>query len=70
VEAHEQQTLRNSRVRRWIGRLWREWTVESLRPIAPAFAKPEPAKWNNGRATIAWIGHATVLINFFGIKIQ
>ena len=69
MEAHEQQTLRNSRVRRWIGRLWREWTVESLRPIAPAFAKPEPAKWNNGRATIAWIGHATVLINFFGIKI-
>ena len=44
MEAHEQRTLRNSRVRRWIGRLWREWTVESLRPIAPPFAKPDPTK--------------------------
>src|SRR5438105_6398464 len=69
MEAHEQQTLRNSRVRRWIGRLWREWTTESWRPIAPAFAKPEPAKWNDARVTLAWLGHATVLINFFGIKI-
>jgi len=62
-------TLGSSRVRRWLAHLWREWTVESWRSIAPAFAKPEPAKWNNGQATIAWIGHATVLINFFGIKI-
>jgi L-ascorbate metabolism protein UlaG (beta-lactamase superfamily) len=69
MEAHEQRTLRNSRVRRWIGRLWREWTVESLRPIAPPFAKPDPTKWNDTRVTAAWIGHATVLINFFGIKI-
>jgi L-ascorbate metabolism protein UlaG (beta-lactamase superfamily) len=44
-------------------------TVESWRPIAPAFAKPEPATWSDTRVTLAWIGHATVLINFFGIKI-
>ena len=69
MEAHEQRTLHNSRVRRWIGRLWREWTVESLRPIAPPFAKPDPTKWNDTRVTAAWIGHATVLIDFFGIKI-
>jgi L-ascorbate metabolism protein UlaG (beta-lactamase superfamily) len=58
-----------SAVCRWIVHLWREWTVESWRPIAPAFAKPEPSKWNDARVTAAWIGHATVLINFFGVKI-
>src|SRR5260370_35340989 len=68
-EKLQQPTLGSSRVRRWLGHLWREWTVESWRPIAPAFAKPEPAKWNDTQVTIAWIGHATVLINFSGIKI-
>jgi len=69
MEAPEQPTLRSSRVRRWLGHLLREWTIESWRPIAPAFAKPNPANWSNTQVTLAWIGHATVLINFFGIKI-
>jgi L-ascorbate metabolism protein UlaG (beta-lactamase superfamily) len=69
MEAPERSTLRRSRVRRWLGHLFREWTVESWRPIAPAFAKPEPEKWSDAAVTLAWIGHATVLINFFGIKI-
>ena len=69
MEAPQQPTLRSSRVRRWLGHLWREWTIESWRPISPAFAKPEPLKWNDAELTAAWIGHATVLINFFGIKI-
>jgi L-ascorbate metabolism protein UlaG (beta-lactamase superfamily) len=69
MEAPERSTLRSSRVRRWLGHLFREWTVESWRPIAPAFAKPEPEKWSDAAVTLAWIGHATVLINFFGIKI-
>lgn len=55
--------------RNWIAHLWREWTIESRRSIAPAFAKPNPAEWNDARVTAAWLGHATVLINFFGIKI-
>src|SRR5205809_7523333 len=65
----EQPTLRSSRVRRWLGHLWREWTIESRRPIAPAFAKPEPREWNDARVTVAWLGHSTVLINFFGITV-
>jgi L-ascorbate metabolism protein UlaG (beta-lactamase superfamily) len=65
----QQPTLQSRRVRRWLGHLWREWTIESWRPIAPAFAKPEPLKWNDAQVTAAWIGHATVLINFFGINI-
>ncbi len=69
MEATEHLTPHSSRVRRWIGHLWREWTIESWRPVAPAFTKPEPSKWSDARVTIAWLGHATVLINFFGIKI-
>ena len=56
-------------MRRWLPHLWREWTIESWRPITPAFAKPEPLRWNDSEVTAAWIGHATVLINFFGIKV-
>jgi L-ascorbate metabolism protein UlaG (beta-lactamase superfamily) len=56
-------------VRRWLGHLFREWTIESWRPIAPAFAKPNPENWSDAQITLAWLGHATVLINFFGIKI-
>src|SRR6266545_1711214 len=69
TQASEQPTLHSSRVRRWLGHLFREWTIESRRPIAPAFAKPEPLKWSDAQVTLAWLGHATVLINFFGIKI-
>src|SRR5213594_2352648 len=69
MEAPERRTLRSSRVRRWLGHLFREWTTESWRPIAPAFAKPRPATWSDAQVTFAWIGHSTVLINFFGIKI-
>jgi L-ascorbate metabolism protein UlaG (beta-lactamase superfamily) len=69
MDTPERPTLRSRRVRRWLAHLWREWTVESWRPIAPAFTKPEPFRWNDGQLTAAWIGHATVLINFFGIKI-
>jgi L-ascorbate metabolism protein UlaG (beta-lactamase superfamily) len=56
-------------VRRRVSHLFREWTIESWRPIAPAFAKPKPATWSDAQVTLAWLGHATVLINFFGVKI-
>jgi L-ascorbate metabolism protein UlaG (beta-lactamase superfamily) len=69
METPELPTLRSSRVRRWLGHLFHEWTIESWRPIAPAFAKPRPATWSDARVTLAWLGHATVLINFFGAKI-
>jgi len=28
--------------------------------------RPEPAKWKNDSATLAWIGHSTVLVNLLG----
>lgn len=69
MDTPEQPTLRSRRVRRWLGHLWREWTIESWRPVTTAFTKPEPFKWNDAKVTAAWIGHATVLINFLGINI-
>lgn len=34
-------------------------------PATPNF-KPDPFAWSNDEINIAWIGHATVLINFYG----
>jgi hypothetical protein len=34
-----------------------------------ALYKPTPHLWNDSAITVAWIGHATVLINFFGTTI-
>jgi L-ascorbate metabolism protein UlaG (beta-lactamase superfamily) len=34
-------------------------------PIVPTF-KPDPSNWKEDEVNIAWIGHATLLINFFG----
>jgi L-ascorbate metabolism protein UlaG (beta-lactamase superfamily) len=65
----EQPRLRISRVRLWLGRLFREWTIETWRPISPASAKPGPSKWSDAQVTLAWIGHSTVLINFSGVTI-
>ena len=69
MQNSEQRPQRRSRVRRWVGHLFREWTIESWRPILPAFAKPKPPTWSDARVTVAWLGHATVLINFFGVTI-
>ena len=69
MQISEQPPLRSSRVRRWLGHLFREWTIESRRPIAPPFAKPEPSGWSNSQVTLAWLGHSTVLINFLGVTI-
>lgn len=38
-------------------------------PMAPTPAKPIPQEWSNETISMAWIGHSTVLINFFGVRI-
>ena len=62
-------TRKRSPIGRWYTHLLREWTVESQRAILPAFARPEPAAWSDAALTAAWLGHSTVLINFFGFII-
>ena len=39
---------------------------EARTPIAPAPHRPVPASWSDDDLTVAWLGHATVLINFYG----
>jgi L-ascorbate metabolism protein UlaG (beta-lactamase superfamily) len=34
--------------------------------IAPAPHHPAPSLWSDERLTVAWLGHATVLVNFHG----
>src|SRR5918992_189260 len=34
--------------------------------IAPAAQRPEPHAWPDDGLSIAWLGHATVLLNFHG----
>jgi L-ascorbate metabolism protein UlaG (beta-lactamase superfamily) len=67
--ASAQPNIRSSRVRRWIAYLWREGLRESWRPLIPVSTRPNPAQWNDDGVTVAWLGHATILINFFGITI-
>ena len=43
--------------------------MESRRPMLPAFARPQPETWSDSALTAAWLGHSTVLINFFGFII-
>lgn len=60
---------KRSPIRRWYAHLLREGTVESCRPMLPAFARPNPSTWRDDELTAAWLGHATVLINFMGFVI-
>ena len=60
---------RRSPIRSWFGHLWREWPIESWRPVLPAAAKPAPKTWDDSTLTAAWLGHSTVLINLCGFNI-
>ncbi len=62
-------SARRSLMRRWYNHLLREWTVESWRPLLAPAARPNPKQWSDAQLTAAWLGHATVLINFFGFNI-
>lgn len=60
----------------WIGssdqlaaRAVRGFVAETGRTILkPKFA-PTPESWNSNRITAAWLGHSTVLLNFYGLTI-
>lgn len=55
--------------RRRSARWLRTIVADARRPIASAPVKPKPSEWPDNKLTICWLGHATVLINFFGIRI-
>jgi len=43
-------------------------TVLAHKPMA-AVTKPDPASWSNDRITLSNLGHATVLMNFLGVRV-
>jgi L-ascorbate metabolism protein UlaG (beta-lactamase superfamily) len=53
----------------WTARFLRERFGEFGRDVPAAPHKPTPATWADNAITIAWLGHATVLINFYGVRI-
>jgi L-ascorbate metabolism protein UlaG (beta-lactamase superfamily) len=52
--------------RRFGRRFIEERLAERRERVAPAPHKPDPSRWSDERLTVAWLGHATVLINFYG----
>src|SRR5919199_6231211 len=65
VSARDLRTY-TSFARRFAGKFARDRLQESRVPMLPAPHKPRPAEWSDERLTVAWLGHATVLINFYG----
>lgn len=65
VSVRELKTY-TSFARRFAGKFVRERLDERRVPVLPAPHRPEPATWDDERLTVAWLGHATVLINFYG----
>ncbi len=53
------------RAARWLRRL----VTDARRSISPAPVKPNPVLWSDNDITLCWVGHATVLINFYGVHI-
>ena len=53
----------------WTARFLRERVKETFRSPAPAPHQPKPGEWADNAVTLAWLGHSTVLINFYGVRI-
>jgi len=53
-------------VRRYAAAALAERRREARTPILPAPERPDPSSWPDDRLTLSWLGHATVLANFFG----
>jgi L-ascorbate metabolism protein UlaG (beta-lactamase superfamily) len=43
--------------------------LQSAIHVQPATHTPTPASWPDDAITLAWLGHATVLINFYGVHV-
>jgi len=53
----------------WAARFLRARIAEVFRDVAPSPHKPNPGAWSDSAVTLAWLGHATVLINFYGVRV-
>lgn len=53
----------------WAARFLRERIAENFREMQPLTVTPKPLEWNSNGIRMSWLGHATVLINFYGFWI-
>jgi L-ascorbate metabolism protein UlaG (beta-lactamase superfamily) len=53
----------------WSAGFLRDRLAEWGRDVPPAPHKPAPATWDDDAVTVAWLGHATVLVNFYGLRL-
>jgi len=53
----------------WAARFLRDRITEIGRTVPAAPQRPTPGTWSDQEVTVAWLGHATVLVNFLGFKI-
>jgi L-ascorbate metabolism protein UlaG (beta-lactamase superfamily) len=53
----------------WAARFVRGRLAELGRDVPRAPYKPNPHNWPENAVTAAWLGHATVLINFYGVRV-
>lgn len=49
--------------------LWNEMARETMRPVDPPPARPNPERWPSAGLSAAWLGHSTVLLNIDGFTI-
>jgi L-ascorbate metabolism protein UlaG (beta-lactamase superfamily) len=54
------------RVRGWVYYLIRQRRRDRKFPLTEPRHRPKPSEWRDDAVTISWLGHATLLINFFG----
>jgi L-ascorbate metabolism protein UlaG (beta-lactamase superfamily) len=53
----------------WSARFLRARMAEFGQDVPAAPHTPVPARWDDAAITVAWLGHATVLIDFFGLRV-
>jgi L-ascorbate metabolism protein UlaG (beta-lactamase superfamily) len=53
----------------WSARFLRQRADEIGRDVPAAPHTPSPSTWSDNAVTLAWLGHATVLVNFYGVRI-
>ena len=53
----------------WAARFLRDRVAEFGRAVPASIYTPSPSTWTDNAITLAWLGHATILINFYGVRI-
>jgi L-ascorbate metabolism protein UlaG (beta-lactamase superfamily) len=55
--------------KRWAAKFTRQLMADAKRNVTPAPVTPKPLTWSDNAVSMAWIGHSTMLINFYGVRI-